>query len=354
MANVREALAFALGEGDLDLSLRLARTGNPWHSGRATMEGRALVRRVIDATEHVPSPERGRALGTLAGFELVLGNYREAEALLEKAHVVSKACGDLEGAVQSLLALTGIAENRGDPDRARTLLESARSLAEEASPYQRAHVLFAAGNLESNRGPSAEADLMLAEGLEIVSTLGVPRRLWIFQLLNVAWTAILREDFPQARVALEEFLAEPFQKGPLGLAIAYVNLGLVDLFQDEPGAAAAHLRRVLHLVGDLNGNLQLTESFYGLAAVAVTDGDAERASKLWAVATHLQDGLGVPIALPQQRIVDRYLEPMRAGLDEETYAMAHAEGAVMTLDQAVAYALDESSSRRYGARGGGR
>jgi len=48
------------------------------------------------------------------------------------------------------------------------------------------------------------------------------------------------------------------------------------------------------------------------------------------------------LALSEQRIVERYLDPARTGLGDELSALAWAEGASMTQDEAIAYALGES------------
>ena len=51
----------------------------------------------------------------------------------------------------------------------------------------------------------------------------------------------------------------------------------------------------------------------------------------------------MPLTEPEQFIVETFLEPLRATLDEEVFAAARSEGAAMTMDEAVAYALGEGA-----------
>jgi hypothetical protein len=50
------------------------------------------------------------------------------------------------------------------------------------------------------------------------------------------------------------------------------------------------------------------------------------------------------MAPPDRPLVDRAVAAARRSLDEEAFATAWAEGRTMTLEQAIAYALEESPS----------
>ena len=74
---------------------------------------------------------------------------------------------------------------------------------------------------------------MLEEGLQLMRNLGVPRRVWAWQLMNAGYMALERQDFARARSAFEEYLAETSAKHPIGTAIAECNLGLVALYEHQ-------------------------------------------------------------------------------------------------------------------------
>jgi predicted ATPase/DNA-binding SARP family transcriptional activator len=345
LVNVREALAFALAEGDFELALDLAGMGargwTAWAEGGATIEGRVLVRTVLDRTEHLQTPSRARALATLGAIELALGRVRASRELMEQACALYEALGDEEGAILPLLSLVmnALYEGEGDIERAQTLLQRARAVEGRASDFLRAQILFSAAEVESHRGAVEEADRLLEEGLELARSRGVPFRLWSWVLNNIAWSAILREDFTRARAALEEQRCS--KMAVLALAVTYGNLGLVSLFERDLQEATVNFRQVLALLREVPANLSVVESFYGLAGVAALDGDPQRAVTIWAYANTLVEDLGVSLALPQQRIVDRYLEPARTSLGDDLYLATCAEGAAMTRDEAIVYALGE-------------
>ena len=80
------------------------------------------------------------------------------------------------------------------------------------------------------------------------------------------------------------------------------------------------------------------EGFGGLAAIKKKP---ERAARLLAAAQSLRERAHTP-RVPLDHYYDWFMAQVRAQLDEASFAAAWAEGAQMTLEQAVAYALSES------------
>jgi len=346
LPNLGEALAFALGDGDLDLALRLAGVGeggwSGWVQGGATLDGRVWLGRVLDRTGDLETTGRARALATLGSLEEAVGNLAAAEDLFDRARTLYELNADSRGVVQTLLALAELARLRSDPEKTLALIASARSLADHATAFQRAQILFAEADAESSRGDDERADRLLGEGLELVRTANVPRRLWSWQLANVAWSAIERDDLQRARAALTEYLAEPSTTGPLARATAHGNLALVALFERKRDEAEAQFRLALQPAYEQGAKMHVAEALYGLAAVAAMDGDRERATRLWAAAGGLQATGGAPLLVPVRRVVETYLEPAAAGLPDEVRAQRWAEGSELTMDEAVAYARGDT------------
>ena len=63
-------------------------------------------------------------------------------------------------------------------------------------------------------GDYERAQAAVDEALALFRGLGVPRRLWVHQLINVGWIAIHRRDFVRAHEALEEYLAAEILEEP--------------------------------------------------------------------------------------------------------------------------------------------
>ncbi len=347
LPNLREALSFALEEGDPELALGLAgRGGLAWTQTGATVEGQAWLRRVLDETEQLQTPARAEVLLRLGAVEQFMGNFREAEELCEEARRLFERHGDRRGVLQALIGVIELGEVTKDLDRRRSMIESALAIADEIEhDFDRARILFWAADVENTAGDYDRADALLEEGLALVRKLGVPRRLWAWQLVNMGWFAMQRGDYARAKVVLEDYIEHSSLKYPNGIAIAHGNLGVVALHEHQPDLADSHFRRSLELAREPGIKHLIAESLHGMAAVASIDGDLERTARLWSVASSLKATMAMPLTEPEEFIVAEYLQPARRGLSDDAYARASAEGAGMTIDEAIAYALGGAAPR---------
>ena len=71
--------------------------------------------------------------------------------------------------------------------------------------------------------------------------------------------------------------------------------------------------------------------------------DARRAALLFGAAATLRATLGAPLPPIDRPVYDRHLAAARTRLGEAGWAAAWAEGRNMSLDQALAYALEQTS-----------
>ena len=65
-----------------------------------------------------------------------------------------------------------------------------------------------------------------------------------------------------------------------------------------------------------------------------------RAARLFGAAEAIRERLAFPIMSPERRSYEHGLATLRAHLDDASLVAAWAEGRVMTLEQAIAYALE--------------
>jgi predicted ATPase/DNA-binding SARP family transcriptional activator len=341
LPNLRAALAFALEQDDLQLALRLAGAGSlVWTLTGALMEGRAVLTEVLDRTEHLQTPERSELLIGLGDLETTLGDLPAAERFYQQAEAQSKENGDALGALHAVLCSVSLTPMRRDREESRRIIEAAYVMAAaNGNSYHRARILFAEADLDNECGDWEQADARLAEGLDLVRELNLSPEVWGWQLVNLGWFAMQRDDYPRARAALEEYLEGAAGRRSPGVAAARGTLGLVALCEENRDDAADQFRLALHLSVDLRLRPQIAESLRGMAAVAAIDGDPERSARLVGAADAIAEQTSMVLTGPEQLIADTYLEPSRAALPADTYSRAWAEGAAMTPDEAVAYAL---------------
>jgi len=95
----------------------------------------------------------------------------------------------------------------------------------------------------------------------------------------------------------------------------------------------------LALARKSDDRLVIAHGLFSLAASAWSLGQLERAVRLYAAA--LADSAGFPPSLPLERTdFDHTLTGTLIQLDETAFQEAWAEGSAMTVEQAVAYALE--------------
>jgi len=234
--------------------------------------------------------------------------------------------GRLETKIDNLRAAMGWAREQGDGARflrltgalwrfwllrgyfseGRGWLEAALQMeGAQDMPAVRARALAAAGALACEQGDDGRAAVVLEEALELWRTL---------------------EDVGGAANSLH-------------------NQGIVAYFQSDHVRAVTLLGEALRLSHDIGDKDLTTEGLEGLAWVAVTRGQPERAARLGGAAEAQRAGLVVPLEQDKQAGHAQMVQAIRATLGEEALARAWAEGWALSLEEAVALALTEDKER---------
>jgi len=78
----------------------------------------------------------------------------------------------------------------------------------------------------------------------------------------------------------------------------------------------------------------------GLAATAAAEGRAERAARLFGATENWRSLVGFPLPPTHHTIYERDIATARAQLGDDAFAAAWAAGKALTLEQAIAEALD--------------
>lgn len=127
-------------------------------------------------------------------------------------------------------------------------------------------------------------------------------------------------------------------------------LGLAQLGQrqfDVAGDTARHALSHFYEAGDVSGMILVLDD---LAIVAVGTGDSERGGRLWGAARHLQDTTGTALADYVKQNNELFGVPTPKDLlPPDVLERLAADGAAMSLDDAVGYALDAVPGATTGA-----
>ena len=92
---------------------------------------------------------------------------------------------------------------------------------------------------------------------------------------------------------------------------------------------------------EISDTLTKLWNVWALARLALAEGQPQRAARLFGAWEVQQEIYKDPLDLADQEDTDREQAQVRAALGETAFAVAWAEGRAMSLEEAVAYALEE-------------
>ncbi|MBA3530739.1 MAG: tetratricopeptide repeat protein [Ardenticatenales bacterium] len=297
--------------------------------------------------------EQRRSLHDQARCQLALGSvlekvahFDEAIAWLEKARNSYERQAAWGGVGQSLTLLGEVLQRQGAYEQAQQQLEGGLALARKAKAQSTViSALYMLGVVALNRGDRESAQNYLEQSLALSRKEGDPQVK--ARALSFLGAVVLNEQQPAlARQYLEEALALHRESGDRrGIANAQGNLGYLLYAQEELALARRHLEDCLRISQELGDKLYLAYMFVALAAIAIQEqptatSRARRATRLAGVVATLLAMTGAVLEPYEQGIYERTLNAARALLGEAEFDNALADGAALTLEEAVAYALD--------------
>jgi tetratricopeptide (TPR) repeat protein len=359
-----------------------------WLVRGQVIEARDWFDRVVRAPEaDTPSSSRARALLGRWLYDQLLGDHLAARRAVEESLALYRQLGDRHGIALALRELAHQAIWQGDRARAEPLLAEALTLAsaigdswvvaqvqeilgqlaEDRADHQLARHLYSEslatframgdrraigtslwllGSIAAPLGEIATARRHLEEAVAIFRELRATTRLSLVLTL-LAMIELTDRNRNKSRSLLEESLTLARQGGYSPLVVDAL-LGLWSLDRTESGARAqAHLAEALALATQ-SSDFELTARALGwCGAEAIRDGRVRRGTHLLAVANRgVRSRAGIGLS-PLITLIGGWMETSRdlarADLGDEVFAATWAEGQGMTLEQAVAYALDEDA-----------
>lgn len=344
-------------------SNRLARqAGDPW----------ALVESLAVAGQARVMTGRGRESGPLFDEALQVarahGNqHGEARALLgamssanesksareswEQALQLARSLGDRYDEAEALMFLGKLSVAEGQLKRARQLLEECLTLAQEiGSPRLRARALGGLGRLALAEGHAGTATFLLDEAIAIARELSF-KFILVRCLAGRGHAAASQGDHDAARQAWEEALA--VAQGNVdraGAAMMLLNLAVLARGDGDDEQAGVLLHECIQSAHALGLEAIVASAFAARGGLALDQGRLATAARLLGAASAHAEAFPVSIGAHYGRDV----AATRDELDPETFEKAWAEGAAMSLDEAVAYAARGRGPRQErGTRGWG-
>lgn len=210
----------------------------------------------------------------------------------------------------------------------------------QARTAVRASGLDMAGACALNLGDSAEARRLKEEALGIFRECGNPLQIayTLFHLGHLS--GFVEGDYPAARECYQQGLDVLREAGHIeGITHGMANLGTALTGMGSAAQAAPLIAESLQRYCEMGSLYNMELSLRRAAAVATGLGLAETALQLAGASEKQRLALGVSEPEVFLQAYARMLEPTISRLDEASQARLRAEGAALSLDDAVAIAL---------------
>ncbi len=302
--NVRAALEWGLILEEPELALRLA--GSLywfwWTRGYWREANKWLGDVSSKAGSEKPTKGRAKALVAIAWFRSMSGDFEGARAMAAESFAISRGLGDQGGLAESLTVL-GLVMSVGDSTTASGILEQGLGLS-RALDYRQGIVtaLVGLGNCRVFEKKDVEAQTYYEEGAQLLREAGDKNQL-AYAVRRMAYLALRAGDFRRA----------------LDLAMESLNLN------EE--------------MGDLRG---IAASLATMGCIAFDRGQSERGARLHGAAAALVESMGGRL-IPNDQIDNQpFIDSARAAIGAEAYGRAYSEGLGMSLERAIAFALEST------------
>jgi tetratricopeptide (TPR) repeat protein len=159
---------------------------------------------------------------------------------------------------------------------------------------------------------------------------------------NLAEAYRAQGDFERARsLYLEGLEVSRAQGNVTAEDVLHFNLGQAELELGNTDQAREHYREGLALALRFDNRLTKMYGLVGLAQVASTESDHQRAARLFGAAEALRKPMGAVLDDVDRDLYDRYVTATKSALDNEPFDAAWAEGLAMNLEAASQLALSD-------------
>jgi predicted ATPase/DNA-binding XRE family transcriptional regulator len=345
--NIRAALSWAQARGFIAMGLYLATDLEMFWIYRAHLrEPCFAIENLLAASpsiDQIHALARGHLVaGTLqmflANFDLAYAHAKESERLFLQLGPTYKA--DLADA-RNLIVYTGV-DFIGDPVQSRQALEDNLKLFQEAGDrWQIAHTLFNIGDALRHSGHLTSARQAYEQSLVIFRECGDNIRV-VHQEGELAAIAFAEGKYLEARKRYEEVLSFYRQaRFNLLISIPLYMLGMIAIREGDYARAKAWFLECLLFEQQIGTSFLLSECLIGFAGIASSKRRFEHAAQMLGTAEMQVEARQFPLGNTDQAEVKRLTTILREELGDAEFETLDAKGRAMTMEQAIAYALED-------------
>lgn len=339
--NLRAVLGWAVNFNPvLILKIANALADYYWYLRGTYAEGIQWYERALPSTPDAPIELRAYAMTYIAHFALQQGQTTQ---YAEEGLNLARQSDDKILLAQALDVLGATKLEGGDPQGAAVCFEEALPLALATQSPRILPVTFEyLGWVRVGTGDynQAEAYFQQAANAYRASYLlnGLTESLW-----NLGDLAFLRGDIAKARADLNEGLSLALElQNKTWIAHISETLGRIHILDGVLDDARSLLHQSLGMHQDLGRRSCISHNLEGWARLALVQGNPQRAASLLGALTAHLNRLGMSLIPLQKLLFDQTLLAIQQQLDNATFQSAWSAGEKMNVEQAIAFALEET------------
>lgn len=336
--NLRAALSWSLEQGEIEIALRM---GGAlwwfWFVRGHLAEGRRWLERALAGVVGAPTSPRAKALNGAGVLAFYQGDIGQAGQLCGESMALSRQLDDKEGIAAALNGLALVARSGGNLSAARAMYEEGLALLRQVGDnWGIAYTLGYLGVVAQFQGDFTLARSLAEESLarfrELGDEQGSAGPLTILGQANIKLG-----DHKTARLALEECLAITRSlRDQRSSARALHNLGGVAFAEGDYTTSRTLRQEALAILCELGDRLLISQFIVELAELVATQGDCLQAARILGAAEALRESIGATLLPAYVDPYERAVAGARAGLSEEVFASAWAEGRTRSPEQVLA------------------
>jgi len=305
--NMRSALTWCISSGERGLAVRLAARLTWYWILRSQNEGRHWLGQVVPPPVDVSGRDAAWALVVASFFASDAGRTEEARPLGLAALDAARRSDDAPS-VALALGILAIVSLATEPEAATAYADEALRISNQTGDawwLGWSHMIN--GEVARFSGRDDDALAHYARSIELSRPSG-DRLLMITGLMNPAHLHLKRGNVALAREMMVESL---------------------------------------RIIRELTQDWMAAYGLFGIAGIALEEGDARRAAMLLGASDAWLRSMGMVIEAADREAYDRYLAAAHAALDEASFTEAWQSGQALTLDQAISLATgDEEAGGR--------
>jgi tetratricopeptide (TPR) repeat protein len=273
----------------------------------------------------------------LGNMDLAQAHAKECERLCLQLGSAHKA--DLADA-RNLIVYTGV-DFINDPVRSRQALEQNLKLFQEIRDrWQIAHTLYNIGDTLRQTGDFTGARQVVEKSLALFQEYGDRFRVAHMNAF-LAGIALEEGKYAEARLRLEEVVSFRRQmRFHILMEIDLYLLAMIAFREGDNARAKVWFSECLLFIQQIGVNRQLAECLIGFACIANAEKRFERAAQLVSAAEMQVEARQFPLDNVDQAELKRLATILREELGNAEFEALAAKGRDMTMEQAIAYALE--------------